>query len=287
MPARALKSLEGLDVRLNLEPSKFFAVTSIAALMSLICCSPGWTYPGGPRQDVTDVAPFCADCHASVSADQLRGLPPQVAAQETVSAHLDAIKAGQGNYAKLTPEQRTKLIADVQEMDQNAEVTIKAPGAVRAGHDFDVVVATKGGAGPTNGIMLLDSNVRHQARPAPSEGFLLVAPPKVIGPDGKPQETWVSQRVDGLSRNIEFVLVFGVSADLAAHKFASSEVTYRVKAPTQPGKYTLTAAFLYGTESASPVGHTAAMGGHMPIGGFTSHSGRVRFSELKTITVSR
>jgi hypothetical protein len=281
-----LKSLEGLNVRLNLKHSKLFAATSIAALVSLLYGSLGWAYPGGPRDDVTDAAPFCAACHASTSPDQLRGLPPQAAAQETVAAHLNAIKAGQGSYAKLTPDQRTKLITDVQEVDQNADVIIKAPEKVHAGHDFDVVVSIKGGSGPTDGVMLVDSDIRHQARPAPSEGFLLVAPPKVIGPDGNPQDTWVAKRYDGLSHDIEFVLIFGVNADLAAHKFATAQVTYRVKAPAQPGKYNLTAAFLYGTETASPIGHTAAMGGHMPIGGFASHSGRVRFAVLKTITVS-
>lgn len=260
---------------------------SLAALIGLAWSAPGLSYPGGPVNDVTDAAPFCAGCHASLGSHQLRDLPSAMAARQLASSHIAAIKAGKGNYAKLTPAQRTQLVDAVEEVDNNASVTLKVPAKIRAGHLFTATVEAKGGSGPVDGIMLLDYDLRDQARPAPSDGFLITAPPKVIGPDGKPQDTWIKRRYDGLSRNLEFVLVYGVKADLAAHKFASSQVTYRVQAPLKPGKYTLAAALLFGTETASPVGRVSMHGRVLPVGGFDSASGRILFTDLKTITVEK
>ena len=33
-------------------------------------------YPNGPAIHVTDLSPACAGCHSSMSADQVRNLPP-------------------------------------------------------------------------------------------------------------------------------------------------------------------------------------------------------------------
>lgn len=203
------------------------------------------------------------------------------------SAHIAAIKAGKGNYAKLTPAQRTQLVDAVEEVEHNAAIKLNAPEMVKAGHLFTATVDAKGGSGPVDGIMLLDYDLRDQARPAPSEGFLIAAAPEVIGPDGKPQDTWIKRRYNHLRRNLEFVLVYGVKADLAAHKFAAARVTYRVRAPLKPGKYTLASALLFGTETASPVGRVTEHGHVLPVGGFDSASGTILFSKLKTITVEK
>ena len=109
--------------------------------------------------------------------------------------------------------------------------------------------------------------------------------PNVIGPDGKQQEQWVARRYNNLARNLNFLLVFGVNADLGASKFSSTEVIYNLAAPSKPGKYSICAAFLYGTEKASPLGRVEMHGHTQPLGGFAGKSGRIKFTELKNIDV--
>jgi len=53
----------------------------------------------------------------------------------------------------------------------------------------------------------------------------------------------------------------------------------------KPGKYTICAAFLYGTEKASPLGRVEVHGHTQPLGGFAGKSGRIKFTELKSIDV--
>jgi len=247
-----------------------------------------WAYPGGPLRDVTDAAPYCAGCHSADGVEQMRDLPPPQARQRTAPvAHLDAIKAGHGPYAKLTPDQRTQLAADVEKVDANTKIALQAPETVKAGEKFTVTVKARGGSGPVLGIMLLDVDLRDQARPIQGEGFQIDAAPRVIGPDGRQQDQWLKRRYDGLAHNLSFVVVFGVKTDLAANQFSSTTVSYDLVAPSKPGKYTICAALAYGTEKASPLGRVEAGGHPMPLGGFDGASGRILFSKVADIEVTK
>ena len=49
--------------------------------------------PYGPPHAVTDMAPFCASCHASTSVEQLPDLRPEIAKAETIEEkHLKFIE---------------------------------------------------------------------------------------------------------------------------------------------------------------------------------------------------
>ncbi len=242
-------------------------------------------YPGGPLQDVTDAAPYCAGCHSSTDENQLRDMQGPRKQQMLASKHIAAIKAGTGNYSKLTPDQRNQLAADVQKVDDNAKVSLHVPAVVGRGTDFAARVDTQGGSGPVVGVMLLDEDLRNQARAIEAENLAIVGAPEVIGPDGKRQEQWEASRYDDFPRNLNFLVVFGIKADLATNQFSNTKVVYNLSAPTKPGKYTICAAFLYGTEKASPLGRVEVHGRTMPLGGFDATSGRIKFSELKTIEV--
>jgi hypothetical protein len=247
-----------------------------------------WAYPGGPLHDVTDAAPYCAGCHSSVGVEQVRELPPAEARKRTAAAaHIDAIKEGHGPYAKLTPDQRTKLVEDVEKVDANSTISLQAPETVKAGEKFTVTVKARGGSGPVLGIMLLDVDLRDQARAIQGEGFQIDAPPRVTGPDGQQQDQWLNRRYDGLAHNLNFVVVFGVTTDLTANKFSSTSVSYDLVAPSKPGKYTICAALAYGTEKASPLGRVEVGGHPMPLGGFAGASGRILFSKVAEIEVTK
>jgi hypothetical protein len=261
------------------------SVAIIFGLMAAFDASIAWGYPGGPLEDVTDAAPYCAGCHSSTDANQLRDMPGPRAQDLLVAAHIAAIKAGANGYQKLTPEQRTQLVANVEKVDANAQVSLDVPGAVHPGANFAAKVNTQGGSGPVIGVMLLDQDLRNQAREIEAEGFEIVGAPNVTGPDGKQQEQWEARRYDDLPRNLNFLVVFGVNADLAKNEFSSTTVIYNLAAPSRPGKYTICAAFLYGTEKASPLGRVDTHGHTMPLGGFAGKSGRIKFTELKTIEV--
>jgi hypothetical protein len=261
-------------------------VSSLALTLGGLPCGSAWAYPGGPLRDVTDAAPYCAGCHSSIGVEQLRDLPAAQAQKRTAAvAHIEAIKSGDGPYAKLTADQRTQLIADVEKVDATSKIAIEVPASVKPGEKFTATVKAQGGSGPVVGIALLDIDLRDQAREVQGEGFLVDSPPQVLGPDGKSQDQWLSRRYDGLSRNLNFIVVFGVKADLAANKFSTASVTYSLVAPSKPGTYTICAALLYGTEKASPIGRVEMGPRVMPLGGFDGSSGRILFSKVETIEV--
>ncbi len=63
-------------------------------------------------------------------------------------------------------------------------------------------------------------------------------------------------------------------------------MVYSLKAPGAPGEYTISAAFLYGTEKATPLGRVEAPGGRvLPAGGQGAGSGRIQFAKPLKITV--
>jgi hypothetical protein len=148
-------------------------------------------------------------------------------------------------------------------------------------------VEVTGGSGPVVGVGLVDRAHRWWARPAASVGWQVVAAPQIVGPDGKPQDTWLGKRAKDAGRNLSFVNVTGVKSDAVAGTWSTAKVRFQLRAPLEPGSYPLAAVFLYGTEKASPLGTvTNAVGRKSPIGGFTGASGRVRFTALKQIAVS-
>ena len=245
-------------------------------------------YPGGTPSYVTDVAPFCSSCHSSVSADHLQGLPePRVRAQLVENKHIARIRAAaEGSpYAELTEEQRQALIAGILAIDEASSVRVVAPQRVNAGSVFEVTVEATGGGGPVVGLALVDSDQRFQSAPAPARGWQVLEKPIVRGPDGNPQTEFTDRRNPDLAPGIAYVNVSGVSADLAANKFSSVSVTWRLRAPDRAGSYPLAAAFWYGTEKGSPFGVVETIRGKLPRGGRAASSGRVAFSEVLEIQV--
>ncbi len=243
-------------------------------------------YPGGTPTYVTDVAPYCASCHSSVSADALAGLPDaRVQAELAPNKHLAQLRAPKPDspYAKLSDAQRAELARGIEAIDAAARVRLVAPPVVAPGQTFEVTVESTGGGGPVLGLALVDAAHRMQARPAASAGWQVVEKPAVRGPDGAPQTRFTDGRNPALAPGVSYVNVYDAPA--AGGKGASATVTWRLRAPSTPGAYPLAAAFFYGTEKGAPHGAVETVQGRAPIGGFTGASGRVRFSDVVQIQV--
>ena len=263
-------------------------VRMFAGVTTLMLSGSAIAYPGGTPSFVTDVAPYCASCHSSVSAAQLDGVPEKRVQAELVgSKHIGKIKAaGPGSpYASLSEVQRAALVQGIEAIDAASRIEITAPLQVKGGDLFDVTVTAVGGSGPVVGIALVDAAHRWQARPAASAGWQVADVPRVLGPDGAVQSKFTSKRLPGLLGGISYVNVYGIDADPLAGEFDTVQVTYRLRAPRDPGTYPLGAVFLYGTEKAAPNGAVKEVWGQRPIGGFTGNSGRVRFSNVLAIKV--
>ena len=113
-------------------------------------------YPNGPLIHVSDLAPACAGCHSSMSADQVRNLPPDFAAKQVVGGkHYQAILSGAGAYKDLSQADREKLVEDLKLLDANSTVSLSAPSTAARGQVITVTVTVKGGAGPVVGVALL------------------------------------------------------------------------------------------------------------------------------------
>jgi hypothetical protein len=247
-------------------------------------------YPGGTPNFVTDVAPFCAGCHASVSEAQLAGVPAQrVQAELPANKHIAKIRsAGEGSpYADLTDQQRDELIAGIEAIDANSSVKLLSPKALKAGAVFEVTVEATGGGGPVVGLALVDSAQRWQARPAAAAGWRVLDKPRVVGPDGQDQTKFTDRRNPDLAPGISYVNVYGVTTDTQAGKYSSVSMTLRLRAPSEPGTYPLAAVFLYGTEKGSPHGAVETIRGKAPRGTYLANAGRVRFSDVLQITVAK
>jgi hypothetical protein len=170
-------------------------------------------------------------------------------------------------YLELGEEQKEGIIKRARLIDSNSSVTISAPSEARPREEIEVVIEVKGGNGPVVGVMLVDRPLRYQARPATSEGWMIAKEPLVKGQDGKVQKTWLNSRIKGLKRNLNFVMITEQKFDLEKRLFPSGLITYILKAPQEPGTYTLAAAFLYGTENTDTAGF------------FQRPSGRILFSD--------
>lgn len=245
-------------------------------------------YPGGTPAYIADVAPYCAGCHASAQPGQLVGAPEQRAAAELIAAkHYAKISAARpdSGYEKLGAAEREALIANLRKLDAATTVEVVAPPAVQPGGVLEVQVKTRGGGGPVIGIALVDSDQRWQASPVSSAGWILMAKPDITGPDGQGQTAFTDRRNPALAPGTSYVNISGVSADVAAGKYASTRVTWRLRAPSGPGSYPIAAVLFYGTEKGVSGGFVESIQGKQPRGGFGGSSGRVLFSRVVKVQV--
>jgi hypothetical protein len=265
---------------------RLFGILGLCALTIPVASSQVGAYSGGPVRNVTDLAPNCATCHSSFTKDQLRNEPEAFAgAQVKETKHYKALEDGSGPYAQAQPADRQKLLADVKLMDELAAVTISMPTSLKPGQEGQVTVNVKGGHGVV-GVLLLDNDVRFQSRPVQGDGWVIVGAPKVWGADGKEQTKWVDSRAQGLHKNLNSALIFDQKSDVAAKKVAEGKVVWTLKAPHDPGTYSVTAVFLYGSEKWSPAGTvTTPTGQTMPRGGPGGPGARILFTKPVSVTV--
>ena len=244
----------------------------------------GWS--GGPLLNVTDFEAKCAVCHSSVGREQLRTDPQGLQnAWILENRHYKAIEDGTGAYQGMPLADRQRLLADVRAMDGSASVALSAPESARAGQEFQVTVTAKGGNGVI-GLALMDTDLRNQGRPIQGDGWVIAGGPKVWGSDGNEQTKWVDSRASGLRKNVNSAVIFDRKADIAAGQFASGKATWTLKAPQEPGTYSMTAVMFYGTEKAAAGGAVKApTGAELPKGGNYGPSGRIMFSKPVTVTV--
>jgi cytochrome c553 len=244
-------------------------------------------YPGGTPDFQSNVLPYCAACHSSVSEEALAGVPGDRAVKEVAEhKHLAAIAAGARNYGQLSEADRARLVEWVRAVDAHSTIELDFPPQVAPGETFQVTVRVAGGAGPAVGAGLVDRAHRWFAKSAESAGWRVVGAPTVIGPQGEPQSAWLARRPERVGRNITFVNITDWKSDAVTGKWARGKVIYTLRAPDVPGDYPLVAFFLYGTETAIPLSTQAdPMYGDQPLGGYTGKSGRVRFTEEHVITV--
>ncbi|HEY3197196.1 MAG TPA: hypothetical protein VGJ57_04215 [Nitrospirales bacterium] len=242
--------------------------------------------PYGPPHAVTDMAPFCATCHASTSLTQLPDLRADTAAAESVEEkHLKQIKVAPA-YKDLTPSERNTLLEAVRWVDAQATITIQAPRQVKRNSRIEVKVVTRGGAGPVVGVSLVDSVLRFQARPIGSSGFKVIGPPLVIGPDEKVQTAWIERRTRTADLGLATIMISGIAGNAETRHVDETRITWTLRCPPEPGIYRLAAVFYYGTEKAHPLGTVLRNGRPEPRGGSDSGSGRVMFSDAITLTVN-
>ncbi len=242
-------------------------------------------YPGGTPSFQTDVAPYCAGCHSSVSEDALKGAGDRATKELADNKHLAVIRAGEKGYAELSPEDRDLLVSHIRATDAATKIVVEFPPQVEKGSTFQVKVNVTGGAGPVVGVALVDRAHRWFARPASAAGWKIGGAPTVIGPKG-PQSEWLAKRPEAMGHEITFVNVTGLSSDAPKASWAESKVIYTLQAPDKPGVYPLVGALFYGTEKSTPLGYkTNPLGIRQVRGGFTGGSGRVKFSESHVINV--
>jgi hypothetical protein len=239
------------------------------------------SYPTGPQLFVTDLAPYCSTCHSMLKAEYTPERPADYSTGELpVNKHYKAVESADKGYKLLPEDQRKAILEQVKWVDENSGVSLKAPTSAKPGQPIEVTVETKGGIGPVVGVFLVDQPLRFQARPIAADGWYVVAKPKVIGADGKEQIWWLDKRVNE-KKNLSSVLV-QAKADVEKKVLPTTKVTWSLRAPIDPGTYTITAAFLYGTEAPDELQTGKLV---EPPGGRSGPSGRVSFSEPVTVTV--
>jgi hypothetical protein len=266
--------------------ARWRALARAAALAAGLGPATAAAYPGGTPAFQTDVAPYCAGCHSSRSAEALAGAGARAERELAETKHLARILAAEEGYASLSAPDREALARQIRALDAASTVALACPDAVAPGSAFEVAVEVTGGSGPVVGVGLVDSDHRWWARPAASAGWQVAAPPRVTGPDGAPQEEWLARRPESAGRNLSFVNVTGMKSDPARERFARARVVFTLRAPERPGSYPLAAVFLYGTEKSTVLGYTTDAEGNEHVrGGFDGGSGRVLFTPVRRIEV--
>ncbi|MCG8591061.1 MAG: hypothetical protein MJE66_17350 [Proteobacteria bacterium] len=243
-------------------------------------------YPGGTPSFQTDVAPFCAGCHSSVKAEHLAGVGERATKELAENKHYANIRAGKGGYEELSADEREKLIEHLRAVDANTKLEMETPPQVEAGKTFEITLRFTGGAGPVVAIALVDQAHRWFAKPASTLGWRVVGPPTIIGNDGQRQTQWLERRPESQGRELTYVNVTGHASDVTSGEWGSAKIVYTLRAPEKPGAYDLVAAFFYGTEKATPLGHKVdPVRGKQVRGSFLGNSGRVDFTPVRTINV--
>ena len=258
------------------------AASGAVALLPLV----GVAYPGGTPSYQTDAAPFCASCHSSRNVEMLEGAGERAEKYVAERKHIAVILSGQKGYQSLSETDRQTLAEQIRALDEASTVTLAAPASVKPGQTLQVRVDVTGGAGPVVGVALVDRAHRWYARPAASAGWTVAAPPQITGPDGQPQQKWLSKRPEAAGRNLSFVNIEGISSNSAIGQWASASVLFTLRAPDRPGSYPLAAVYWYGTEKSTVLGYTTDPLGREEVrGGYGGGSGRVLFTEVSTIEV--
>src|SRR2546425_9785741 len=158
------------------------------------------------------------------------------------------------------------------------------PSQARRNSQIEVPVVTRGGAGPVVGVSLVDSAIRYQARPISSSGFKVVGPALVAGPNGQPQTLWAERRLRGADMGLNTVMITGIEGDPVTKRVDETRTTWVLRTPPEPGSYSLTAAFYYGTEKGRPLGTVIRNGRAEPHGGAGGANGRNMFSDVIKIS---
>jgi hypothetical protein len=238
-------------------------------------------FSGGPRLSTSELNASCAICHAMPKVEYA---PERGAAAATAqlieNKHYKDLEAGSGEYSLIPADKRKALLEQVKWVDQNSSISLNAPVSTKPGQMVEVTVEAKGGIGPYVGVFLGDVPLRYLARSIAFDGWYFVDAPKVIGPDGKEQTWWLEQRKNQ-KKNVSFLLV-QAKADVEKKTLPTTKITWTLRAPVDPGTYTMTAGFLYGTEEPDEF-KTGKL--ELAPGGYQGKSGRVLFSEPVTVTV--
>ena len=111
-------------------------------------------------------------------------------------------------------------------------------------------------------------------------GWFIANAPEVIGPDGKPQSTWLDRRVNKQQTNLNFILVRRHAADPA--KDAALRVCPMCCKPLDPWRIPDDRAFICGTAEANEMKSGKY---EEPPGGNGAPSGRLRFSNTVKVRV--
>jgi hypothetical protein len=263
-------------------------MTRLATLGAvLIACMAGIAsaYPGGTPDFQTDVAPYCAACHASTADSDLLGLGDRARSELAAHKHLASIKNGVGPYAELNEADRAKLVEWLAAVDRNSTIFLETPAQVTPGQTFQVTVKVTGGAGPSVGVALVDRAHRFFARPASAVGWQVEGAPTIIGPKG-PQSDWLERRPEREGRSITFVNVEGIESNAALDKWSRAKIVFTLKAPLTVGDYPLVGAYFYGTETGNALStRIHPKFGPQPLGGVAGTSGRIKFSDSTVISV--
>jgi hypothetical protein len=256
-------------------------VVSLCAIVGLVALSStAFGFSGGPRLSTSELNASCAICHAMPKVEYAPERGAAATAQLIENKHYKDLEAGSGAYSLIPADKRKALLEQVKWVDQSSSVSLKAPASAEPGQTIEVTVEAKGGIGPNVGVFLGDVPLRYLARSVAFDGWYIVDAPKVIGPDGKEQTWWLEQRKEQ-KKNVGFLLV-QAKADVEKKTLPTTKITWNLRAPVDPGTYTMTAGFLYGTEEPDEL-KTGKL--ELAPGGYQGNGGRVLFSEPVTVTV--